>query len=203
MHYRSKRLRRYTGLVGLAGVLFHAGCKAENVSDIRSRPEHSSEIRTSVAGAVLPIAAGRRLLDQCSRRSAAVVTGFWHPSQAMIAALERHLPQYIDGAAGPWPTLREGVRQNAYYRQYIGVVRWNGKRSIYVNAFHRSHLEALNSLRRQIAQQQGQSRAETVNWRRSPIVVCDGGQHFFGIEYHPETGEFTGLRINATADGSR
>ena len=44
-----------------------------------------------------------------------------------------------------------------------------GRRTIYVNGFHRSILEVSR------------------DWQREPVRVCDGGRGFFGVEYDPQT----------------
>ena len=36
-------------------------------------------------------------------------------------------------------------------------------------------------------------------WRREPVIVCDGGPSFFGVEYDVERGQFTHIAYNGMA----
>jgi hypothetical protein len=191
-------------IAGVTGLFLWGACRSQENPEKQKRqvPPQPTRVASS-SGAVLPISAGKRLLNQCSRRTAWGIREFWRPDDAAIAILEEKLPMFVDSVGGrSWNSLREAVSRDAYLRQYIGTVRWNGERTIYVNAFHRRHLEALNDARAQIARQQGRSVSDTVAWRLVPLVVCDGGEAFFGIEYDPQTGRFRNLRVNARADGS-
>lgn len=62
----------------------------------------------------------------------------------------------------------------AYHRQYMGFVR-DGRRFIYGN-FAPRELEPSAS--------------------NQPIIVCDGGPQFFGVEYEPATRRFTLVSFN-------
>lgn len=190
-------------IAAVTGLFLCGACRSEDSPEKQKRqvPPQPTRVASS-SGAVLPTSAGKRLLDQCSRRTAWGIRDFWTPDDSAIAILEEKLPMFVDSVGRSWKSLREAVPRDAYLRQYIGIVRWNGERTIYVNAFHRRHLEALNDARAQIARQQGRPVSDTVAWRLVPLVVCDGGEAFFGAEYDPQTGRFSNLRVNARADGS-
>lgn len=38
-------------------------------------------------------------------------------------------------------------------------------------------------------------------WKRSPIVACDGSQAYFGVEYDPATGTFSDFLFNVGFGG--
>ncbi len=110
---------------------------------------------------VMPASAIPQLLAQCSRDAPDAGQGTWSPSWADVAALEAALPAALAassmGKALQSPTPPEGWR-----RQYVGYVR-NDRRLVYGNFYP--------------------SRDEIPNWRTEPVIVCDGGPAFFGVEY--------------------
>ncbi|MET0361951.1 MAG: hypothetical protein ABW048_09405, partial [Sphingobium sp.] len=61
-------------------------------------------------------------------------------------------------------------------RQYVGIVR-KGRHYLYGNFFP--------------AQAGGSG-----EWRLEPVVVCDGGARFFGVEMDVKTGKITHLAFN-------
>jgi hypothetical protein len=99
------------------------------------------------------------------------------------------------------PAGGELRHHSAYYRQYLGITRWNGKRTIYVNGFRRDHLEAVNSMRRQMRSSVPGTALDTVRWRNTPISACDGGAMFFGIEYDPDRNSFARFEFNRSVNG--
>lgn len=135
-------------------------------------------------GAILPIDEGSALVHACTRRHPHGVRKYSMPSREEIARIEMLLPYvmdsvfrkvYRDGHASPNP--------NTFYRQYMGITRWDGRYSIYINAFSKDYLRSVNSpTLQQIAR--GEQR-DTLKWRVSPIIPCDGGARFFGVEYNP------------------
>jgi hypothetical protein len=109
----------------------------------------------------------------------------------MIDSLELRLPSVLDRAvAGAAP---KGIRPSTsadFYRQYLGIVHRGGRRSIYVNGFHEQYVAA-RSYRRN-----GDVASDTLMWRTEPISVCDGGSHFFGVEFDPQSNEFGRIEFN-------
>jgi len=74
-------------------------------------------------GVILPLPAGERAADQCSR-SEPKFTGTWVPSDEDIRRMESEFGQLKE--------VYGGALQ--YYRQYVGLIQ-KGKRTIYINAF--------------------------------------------------------------------
>jgi hypothetical protein len=73
-----------------------------------------------------------------------------------------------------------------FQRQYAGFVV--GKRRIvYVNGFPRGAGDPARD---------GTTAARNFDWHSEPVVVCDGGPGFFGVEYDPEKKTFTHFEFN-------
>lgn len=187
-------LRPYRMLLWAGAALSIACGGGEAETREEAKQTMGSTASTSPFGAVLTPDAGRKILDQCSRSTPSLVTRFWTPSSDVIAEMEAQLPMVLSNLKGQYESL-----DSTYYRQYVGLVHLNGKRTIFVNAFDRKFIASLNRMRAQVANGNRSSSADTVTWRKDPIVVCDGGERFWGIEYDPEQQSFGQLRVNRVA----
>jgi predicted small lipoprotein YifL len=135
---------------------------------------------------ILPGSAAAEMLHQCSRQSPAPGESNWMPASGDIAVLEAALAnalqprQEIRGRHFPnepdWARVPQGWR-----RQYVGIVR-GGRRFIYGNFYPR--------------RPDGTPPPGEEQWRAGPIVVCDGGPVFFGVEYDVEAGRFSQIAFN-------
>lgn len=133
---------------------------------------------------VLPETIAKHLLGQCSRDVPPAYddAGQWQPSAEDIAALEAVLPQaLIAASAREANEFREAPR--GWRRQYGGFLR-GGRRFIYGNFFpHRGagfgHWDK--------------------DWRQAPVMICDGGHAFFGVEYDVEGRRITHVDFNGYA----
>jgi hypothetical protein len=124
-------------------------------------------------GIVFPSEKVRDLLRQCSRETPRV-DGTWTPDQNQITTLEKGLVAPLV-AADAVQNYKRDILHVA--RQYGGIVV-SGHKLIYVNGFSTD-----SSLAKR-------------NWRRDAVRVCDGGPNFFGVEYDPANGTFTGFVFN-------
>lgn len=87
-----------------------------------------------------------------------------------------------------------------YFRQYAGF-HLKGLRLIFVNGFHRSHVDATTNW---LAQPRPESqlaaypdRARNGNfWRLVPVHVDDGGKVFFMAFYDPQRRRIAGFQFN-------
>jgi len=135
-------------------------------------------------GVILPEREAKNVLTQCTRRVPTEVAAYWTPDQQTIRRLERALAPALQHAidqevTSPAPSVGD------YYRQYVGLAI-GGRRVVYINGFHRSHLVA-------------QARADpgrSPTWRTRAVNVCDGRTTFFGAEYDPATEKVQGIRFN-------
>ncbi|MBV9109962.1 MAG: hypothetical protein JO306_11190 [Gemmatimonadetes bacterium] len=126
-------------------------------------------------------------LQQCSRSTPAQVRAAWSPNAAEIRALESKLGPVLQAALKQWRSGKLELRLDDYRRQYVGIVHRDGTRSIYVNGFYHDTMDPSEQSR------------DSTRWREEPVVVCDGGAGFFGVEYHPDTGTFGRLEFNGPA----
>ena len=107
-------------------------------------------------------------MKQCSRVTPTDVSGFWSPSPAQMIAIEKLLPDLL---------RKNGQKLNlSDYRQYIGVTS-HGKKLIYLNSFPSEVTKRLD-------------------WRTTAVVVCDGGDAFWGVEFDPADNTFHNLQFN-------
>ena len=104
--------------------------------------------------------------------------GFWTPSTDDVLKLEERIVEYLRQNSGQFshqPPVWE--RLDEYRRQYIGY-EIGGKRIIYGNFF---------------------CSYEGKDWRQEFLVVLDGGECYFQVEYDIESGMFITLLVNGEA----
>ena len=135
----------------------------------------SGQIGLPSSAAVLPESQIDVMLRQCSRATPSAGQGGWRPSARDIVALEDRLPAALADAPQT-RAMANGAPPTGWFRQYVGIVR-DGRRVIYGNFY--PERGGLNH-----------------DWRRTPMIVCDGGPDFFGVEYDVEGRRFTHLAFN-------
>jgi len=116
---------------------------------------------------------GAALLQQCSRSTPQDVDGFWKPSVAEISDMENRLVLFLKRTS-------PSILLSDFRRQYVGFSR-AGKRYIYGN-FYRASLPL-------------RLKDETIE----PVIVCDGGQSFWGVVFSIDTKEFQEMAFNGVA----
>ena len=139
---------------------------------------------SSVDGVILSADQSKALLNQCSRGAPRHVTGMWRPTDVQIRELERRLPAALALKAqerGPRYT-----QATAFRRQYAGLLV-GSRRIVYVNAFPP---DVGNPAK------EGTPAARVFDWHREPVIVCDGGPAFFGVEYDPQQRTFSNFEFN-------
>ena len=90
-------------------------------------------------------------------------------------ALEQRLPDFLR-------QMQPQLKLQQYYRQYVGVIA-GGKKLIYLNAFISGGL-AVNPNK---------------DWKTTAIIVCDGGDGFWGVEFDPADNAFHHYASNGVA----
>jgi hypothetical protein len=139
--------------------------------------------------AILPVGESKPALMQCSRVSPGPSAPFWSPTPAQVEELEKRLPSYLRQQKH----AEHSDYLSSYLRQYVGFTR-KGRKLIYLNAFTTNVLDTF--CRDGFKAFPGDCRN---HWRSHAFTVCDGGDHFWGVEYDPESKTFSGLDFNGVA----
>ena len=110
--------------------------------------------------------------------SDAELDGYWTPSAENIQSLEGDLDSFLRQNAKSFNQQPPaGEELNIYKRQYVGLIV-SGKQVIYGNFFC----------------------TETgVDWREEWVLVMDGGDCFFQIQFDVASCTFTSLTVNGEA----
>jgi hypothetical protein len=134
--------------------------------------------------ALLPSSTAAKLVDQCSRIGYKL-SGTWSPTAADIEQLERDLPK-LDGATVKGCCISGARLDDARdsLRQYVGVII-RGRRYIYINAFPLTELENWPP-----------AAPAPPDWHTEPVIICDGGQHYWGALYDPAKHRFSDFSVN-------
>lgn len=108
-----------------------------------------------------------------------LVPGNWVPTSAEILALEEQLITYLSQQQHAFDSLQAPIveRLPNYKRQYWGVLE-DGKELIVANFF---------------------CDASSYDWTEKEVIMIDGGDCYFRLEYDVEAGTFTSLIVNGSA----
>lgn len=131
------------------------------------------------------------------------VAGYWTPTRDMVESLEarlrsalehaREVPESLDRLCKGHPQRAAYVsreiggilaRLGEYRRQYIGVVLVGGRRRILVNCFPGSGTDSDDSYG---------------YWKAQWVLVDDGGNWYWRIQYDAERNEFAEFDSNGNA----
>lgn len=161
----------FRALLPLALAALAAACTPANTRPGASVP---TAVKTGQSWVVTRPVVAAQVLDTCSRdspgREAGRVTGYWAPSRQQVEQLEAALP-----------TLDAQVpKASDFDRQYVGI-EMDGRKLIYLNAFHLPD-------------------DADIDPARQAIRVCDGGAQFWGAVFDPATAQFTDVRFNGALD---
>ncbi len=120
-------------------------------------------------GVILKGQQAKALLQQCSRVIPEKVSAQWTPSAQQIDQLESKFPAFKQTLKRPKAQL------SSFYRYYAGFIA-GGRKIIYIDLFPKPSLA----------------------WRSQGMMVCDGGEQYWGVEFEVKTGEF----VNAAFSGA-
>jgi hypothetical protein len=118
-------------------------------------------------GVILKGQQAKDLLRQCSRATPEKVTAQWTPSKTQIDQLESKFPAFKRTLKRPKAQL------SSFYRYYAGFIA-GGRKIIYVDLFPKPSLA----------------------WRSQGMMVCDGGEQYWGVEFEVKTGEFVNVALS-------
>ena len=122
-----------------------------------------------VEGVIFPANKAEFAIEMTGRKNATT----WTPLEKDIAKAMPAIKAFLVKQA---PAIATKLTQ--YQCQYFGVIV-DGKRLIYCNFFHRGKLDR--------------------NWKSEPVLVCDGGDYFFQLEYDTESGQCLKFSVNGEA----
>src|SRR4029453_14869906 len=125
--------------------------------------------------AIMPQSEGPALMRQCSRFAPTHISRFRTPSVPQVQAIEQRLVELL---------RRSGhhIKLVDSRRQYIGATT-RDKKQIYLNAFPASAFDS----------------PDHIDWRKTAVAACDGGDVFWGVEFDPATNSFSNLEFNGDA----
>jgi hypothetical protein len=130
--------------------------------------------------ALLPQDQAAAVVQQCSR-AVPRIASTWVPSTHDLRHLEADLKllrgRAAEACCAPKARLDD---PREYLRQYAGVLRM-GKKVIYVNAFRHDPFAATST-----------------DWRKTPVILCDGDPGNWGVLYDPATRHFFQLAFNGS-----
>lgn len=123
------------------------------------------------------------LLKQCSRSVPEKVKGYIDLKNDDIKKLESDFKKVLtvkpEGCCYSGNIRR--LKNHGY--QYAGLII-NNKKYIYINAFHMDSEEDLERYK---------------DWKTTPVIVCDGGENYWGVLYDVENGTFSQLSMNGVS----
>ncbi len=131
----------------------------------------------------LPMEYGEKLIQQCSRFSVEKSESFFNVSENEITDLEINFKKLYKLKSTNCCSKGCKISNLKYYGyQFVGVIV-NGEKYIYINAFDiESSRIFLNSN----------------DWKTKPLIICDGGQSYWGVLYNIKKKKFKNLSMNGT-----
>jgi len=165
------------------------GCSASPSPKVPAAPPVPAAPRRWV---VISAEEAPNVFVQCSRPAPREKDGpFWAPSAAEIEGLEAGLGGYLREKGH----AKQGDDLSRFYRQYVGFVR-SGRKLIYLNAFSADELENDLRLCREYPGQMPKDLCDPDEWRHPTTITCDGGDDYWGLEYDPQTKDYSQLAFN-------
>ncbi|HEY0653363.1 MAG TPA: hypothetical protein VGD65_09555, partial [Chryseosolibacter sp.] len=127
---------------------------------------------------ILDSSKGERLLRQCSRGTPRDISAYWTPTEKDVQKIEINFKKVIKLKS---PNGQAISNLDKFAFQYIGVTI-KTKKFIYLNAFHFNSVDEFNTFYK--------------NWTTDPIVMCDGGDHYWGVLFDLNKLKFRDLEVN-------
>jgi hypothetical protein len=128
---------------------------------------------------------GEKLLNQCSRAVPSNITDYFDLEKENISLLENNFKKLLKVKAKDCCLIGGKIDSlDNYAFQYIGVII-NNRKYIYINAFY---IETENDFSTWYK-----------NWTTEPVIVCDGGDSFWGVLFDLKSHKFSHLAINGIA----
>ena len=120
---------------------------------------------------------GAKKIAEFYRRPPTDITGYWMPTDREVGVAEARLAEYFAGKR-----RLSGRAPKDYFRQYGGIIV-GGERRLYISFLERTIL-----------------RDHPPGIRREPIIVHDGGDGFWRVDFDPRTRTFSHRQSNGSAE---
>ncbi len=152
-------------------VLLIIACTSYNVENPYT-PEMFSVINDSL---------GKKLVSQCSRPSPKYdASAFFNLTESDQKTLHQYFKNIYQLKFNPENSTSLQVENlDLYIYQYVGVVIHNEK-YVYINAFPKELIELTNH-----------------DWKRIPLIGCDGGIHQWGVLFNINNTTFSKLAMSS------
>lgn len=148
-------------------------------------------------GVIIPDSAAKGWRPCTDAALSGDVSGFWTPPETLKEEIDRRLPAKLDSALQRLPWEGHKPQPSDYHRQYIGMVV-DGRRMIFVNGFHHSHVSAMVRTFENIAAADSSFHHVGQDfWKQSLVATCDGGAWYFGVTYEPNAHRFGPILFNS------
>ena len=122
---------------------------------------------------------GKLSTGQCSRSSPQEIESYWQIDSESLLLLKQNMHKVNTVKSRACCNNTKIENHDNYNYQATGIVI-NGKKVIYINAFHKSTNSHFFD-------------------RDDLITVCDGGNYFWGVEFHMQEKVFKNLAVNGGA----
>ena len=173
-------------------VLFTFGLTYAQENTESSKPPAGQPIVQREKSALLEGDEARALTKQCSRDSPSDFTDTWMPTPEVILEMENRFDHISELKAECCIRGARIENPNDWYMQYAALI-WRGKKIIYINAIGRNKPAAFSADENWILSESSE------RWKISAVIVCDGGEAYWGVIYNTETRKFSDLAVNGVA----
>ena len=159
---------RFTALCLLGGL---AAWAAEVPDTGASKMTYAAVRGDGFEGVIVP---AERAPDFWKDATGLDAEGAWTPGSSAITELEAALPAFLKSAP-PERSPELWKKLPDYKRQYVGLLI-KGHKTIYANYFCRASGDS--------------------DWTKAPVLVDDGGDCYFQVQYDVESKAFSDLQVN-------
>jgi hypothetical protein len=127
---------------------------------------------------ILDSSMGERLLKQCSRATPKDISEYWSPTRKDVQVIEARFKKVMELKSSNGQAVSN---LDKFAFQYMGVTI-ETKRYVYLNAFQVDNDAGFSTFYK--------------NWETNPIVICEGGDSYWGTLFDLDKLKFSTLEMN-------
>lgn len=166
---------------------------------------HGEDLVSSDHTAIFPADRAAELVSSVCYKPPSEITGYWTPREADLTGIEDNLDAYLRTVERPSEKeLMTGQRRTIHwdwrYRQVAGITRGDHK-LLFLSYFSPGPPEmraAMEAARRQAIEREGGT-YDPERWKKTPVVIADGGSGFFRVLFDLTTRTFVWYEQNGSA----